>query len=187
MVFQRSLLPQSISKLYRGTITSTQVPINPSSTKDFFNGLVFGFDVGSASIGWAVRKGSKFLDVGVLICPEDTNDLSKRRELRRQRRTLRSRKYRRAWFAAELAKLGLPQPTANQFHDPVTLRLRALAGEMLAPTELHAALTHLFRRRGYTQVPWANIEATAKKADPDEDEGQIKSAVAEIRVKMTAQ
>lgn len=153
----------------------------------FFNGLVFGFDVGTASIGWAARKGSKFLDVGVLICPEDTSDLSKRRDLRRQRRTLRSRNYRRAWLADELVKLGLPKPTTNQFNDPVTFRLRALAGEKLTATELHVALTHLFRRRGYSPVPWANVEAGRKETDNDKQEGQIKTAVAEIRDKMTAQ
>ncbi len=62
---------------------------------NFINGLVFGFDVGTGSIGWAVRRGAAFLDVGVLICESEGGDLSKRRELRRQRRTLRSRQYRR--------------------------------------------------------------------------------------------
>ena len=37
-----------------------------SGNADFFNGLVFGFDVGTASIGWAVRRADKFIDVGVL-------------------------------------------------------------------------------------------------------------------------
>ncbi len=41
-----------------------------TSAADFINGLVFGFDVGTGSIGYAIRKGNKFLDVGVLICPE---------------------------------------------------------------------------------------------------------------------
>ena len=50
-----------------------------SSCSDFLNGLVFGFDVGTGSIGEAVRKGEDFKDVGVLICPEDTSDLSGRR------------------------------------------------------------------------------------------------------------
>lgn len=72
---------------------------------NFLRGLVFGFDVGTGSIGWAVRQGSRFLDVGVLICPEDTTKLDGRRGLRRQRRTLRSKKHRRQWFARELAPL----------------------------------------------------------------------------------
>lgn len=71
----------------------------------FKSGLVFGFDIGTGSIGWAVRRGDQFLDVGVLVCPEETARLDSRRSLRRQRRTLRSKKYRRQWFARELATL----------------------------------------------------------------------------------
>lgn len=50
----------------------------------FYTGLVFGFDVGTGSIGYAVRKGTDFKDVGVLICDSKGGDLSKRRELRRR-------------------------------------------------------------------------------------------------------
>ena len=132
------------------------------SSEDFVNGLVFGFDVGTGSIGYAVRKGDKFLDVGVLICDSEGSDLSKRRELRRQRRTLRSKQYRRQWFAKELIKIGLSKPVQPP-HDPISLRLRALNGEKLKPEELYTALTHLFKRRGYSKVPWANVEKTAKE------------------------
>lgn len=152
-------------------------------TPDFVRGLVFGFDVGTGSIGYAVRRGAEFLDAGVLICDNEASDLSKRRELRRQRRTLRSKKYRRQWLARELEKLGLTRP-AQQPHDPITLRVRALQGEELDPGELHAALTHLFRRRGYTQVPWANSKAPVRqtgKAAKEDEEGQIKAAVAHLR------
>jgi hypothetical protein len=41
-------------------------------SNDFYNGLVFGFDVGTGSIGYAVRRGDKFLEVGVLICQSQT-------------------------------------------------------------------------------------------------------------------
>lgn len=158
----------------------------PNSSDDFQNGLVFGFDVGTGSIGYAVRKGRDFKDVGVLICDSEGSDLSKRRELRRQRRTLRSKKYRRQWFAKELINLGLPKPEQPP-HDPVSLRLRALNGEALKPEELHAALTHLFKRRGYSKVPWANVEKAAKenaKPKKDDEEGEIKKAVESIRKEM---
>ncbi len=85
-------------------------PSSPVSKADFFNGLVFGFDVGTASIGWAVRKANKFLDVGVLICPEETGKLDTRRGLRSGRRRLRNRARVRDWFAAQLEILGLPSP-----------------------------------------------------------------------------
>ena len=98
-----------------------------SNSHTFFSGLVFGFDVGTGSIGYSVRRGAEFLDVGVLICDSEGSDLSKRRDLRRQRRTLRSKKYRRQWFAKELTKLGLFKPT-KALHDPISLRLRALSG-----------------------------------------------------------
>lgn len=153
------------------------------SGSSFLTGLVFGFDVGTGSIGYAVRKGTEFRDVGAIICPEDTNDLSGRRGLRRQRRTLRSRKYRRQWFANELVKLGLPKP-AQPFHDPILLRLRALNGDELKPEELHAALAHLFKRRGYSKVPWANREAAGKEHDQKKEEGVIKEKVKELREKL---
>jgi hypothetical protein len=151
------------------------------SPTNFLTGLVFGFDVGTGSIGYAVRKGACFKDVGVLICDSEGSDLSKRRDLRRQRRTLRSRKARRKWFADELAKLGLAEPAIPP-NDPISLRLRALNGERLKPEELHAALTHLFKRRGYSKVPWANLEKVAKEnanAKKDDDEGIIKEKVKE--------
>ena len=135
-----------------------------SSAADFANGLVFGFDVGTGSIGYAVRKGSDFKDVGVLICDSESCDLSGRRGLRRQRRTLRSRKARREWFAKELVRLGLDEPK-QPTNDPISLRLRALNGEDLKPEELHPALTHLFKRRGYSKVPWANVEAVRKNGE----------------------
>ncbi len=159
--------------------THHQANLTPSS---FLAGLVFGFDVGTGSIGYAVRRGTQFEHVGVLICDSKGSDLSKRRDLRRQRRTLRSRKFRRKWLAEELVKLGLIKP-ASPPKDPITLRLRALNGEGLKPEELHAALTHLFKRRGYSKVPWANTEKVLKesaKPRDDDDEGVIKEKVKDI-------
>ena len=159
---------------------------SPVGKDSFLNGLVFGFDVGTGSIGYAVRQGSEFKDVGVLICDSEGSDLSKRRDLRRQRRTLRSKKFRRQWFDKELVKLGLPK-SETVLDDPISLRLRALNGDALKPEELHAALTHLFKRRGYSKVPWANVEkATKETAKPkkDDDEGIIKEAVKEMKVKL---
>lgn len=53
-----------------------------TDSQSFINGLVFGFDVGTGSIGYAVRRGKEFLDVGVLICDSEGSDLSGRRGLR---------------------------------------------------------------------------------------------------------
>jgi CRISPR-associated endonuclease Csn1 len=160
---------------------------HPPAQPSFLTGLVFGFDVGTGSIGYAVRKGSEFKDVGVLICDSEGSDLSKRRDLRRQRRTLRSKKFRRQWFAKELGKLGLPKPTEEQLKrtsnetneqfdqrtNPISLRVRAL-NEPLEKWQLFIALTHLFKRRGYEKdVPWANKEkdTKAKKKNDAEEWG----------------
>ncbi len=158
---------------------------NPSVVNDaFLKGIVFGFDIGTGSIGYAVRRGNEFLDVGVLICPEDTSDLSGRRGLRRQRRTLRSKKYRRKWLEQELVKLGLPKPTTNH-NDPVALRLRAVNGEKLPPEELHSAIAHLWKRRGYLDgVPWENQEGARRDGDAKKEVGVIKESISKLREDM---
>src|SRR5277367_6175982 len=126
-----------------------------SNYERFLNGRVFGIDVGTASIGHAVREARNFREAASLICSEDTSDLKKRNGLRRQRRTVRNRNYRRKWFARELAQiLSLSLPVI-QPDDPVSLRCHALAGKDLSSLELFTALVHLFKRRGYSKVPWA--------------------------------
>lgn len=156
------------------------------SADSFLKGLVFGIDVGTGSIGWAVRRGDEFLDVGVLICPEEIAKMDGRRSLRRQRRTLRSKKYRRQWLAAELEKLGLPKPGGHN-DDPIALRAKALRGEELTAGQLHFALAHLFRRRGYTPVPWSTRDADdGVEGEKKKEEGQIREAVLQIRQKMNA-
>jgi CRISPR/Cas system Type II protein with McrA/HNH and RuvC-like nuclease domain len=157
---------------------------SPASKDSFLTGLVFGFDVGTGSIGYAVRQGSEFKDVGVLICDSEGSDLESRRNLRRQRRTIRSRNSRRQWFAEELIKLGLLKPVPPQ-NDPISLRLRALNGDSLKPEELHAALTHLFKRRGYSKVPWANVEAVRKNGEKaKKEEGDTQKAISELEQEM---
>ncbi|MBC8245378.1 MAG: hypothetical protein H8E20_13390 [Verrucomicrobia bacterium] len=152
--------------------------------KDFVKGLVFGFDMGTASIGWAVRHGDRFLDVGVLICPESTEDLKERNSLRRQRRTVGNRRYRRRWLKAELEKLGLPCPQIAIPEHPATLRCRALNGEPLAPKELHAAISHLWKRRGYTDVPWADNPDREEDKEAKKEKGVVKQAMGHLRQEM---
>ncbi len=154
----------------------------PASVNDaFLNGTVFGFDIGTASIGYAVRHGKKFLDVGVWICPEEIADLKGRRGLRRQRRTLRSKKYRRQWLATELEKLGLPKPR-QPLHNPIALRCKAINGEKLSAEELHTAISHLWKRRGYLDhVPWSSRE---ENDDRKKEEGVIKESISELRDEM---
>ena len=177
---------------------------NPSSSsKDLFlNGLVFGFDVGTGSIGYAVREKDKFLDVGVLICPEDTNKLDKRRGSRSQRRRLRNRSRVRDWLADQLeGKLGLPSPwtkTADgqitfksgldyaRISNPVLLRCEALQGRIEKPEELHAAITHLWKRRGKTEVPWKQGEAKQETPEQKEEKKIIAKKLNALAKEMAA-
>jgi hypothetical protein len=66
--------------------------------------------------------------------------------------------------------------------------MRALAGELLSGEELHAALMHLFRRRGYTRPPWANVEPKPKDGDKPkkkgDNNGEVLKAVEGIRKEM---
>ena len=57
--------PPCYYRRYRFNLMPNQIRsrTSASSLPDFFNGLVFGFDVGTGSIGYAVRKGAQFLDV----------------------------------------------------------------------------------------------------------------------------
>ena len=104
-----------------------------SNTEDvFLSGVVFGFCVGTASISYAVRRGAQFLDVGVLVCPDEAVNLSQRREFRRRRRRLRSRKARRQWFDRELSALGLTPPIAPHPDPPL--------GCASAPSEARSSL-----------------------------------------------
>lgn len=167
------------------------------NSSDFFNGLVFGFDVGTGSIGYAVRRGAKFLDVGVLICPENTNDLEDQRNNRRQRRTLDHRLGRRDWFAESLAVIldlklhqgtRLPQsgwrknekggwvPVMPELALPVSLRVDALAGKPLEAEQLFTALVHLIKRRGpANKVPWSKTLAEEQR----EKDEQIKESASD--------
>lgn len=159
--------------------------MNSLSYQNFTQGLVFGFDMGTASIGWAVRHGNRFLDVGVLICPESTEDLQERNSLRRQRRTIGNRRFRRRWLKGELEKIGLPVPKHAPDEHPAVLRCRALKGEPLAPEELHAALAHLWKRRGYTEVPWADNPDRDEPKEAQAEKGVIKTAMSGLRNEMT--
>jgi len=167
----------------------------------FLNGLVFGFDVGTGSIGYAVRKGNQFKDVGVLICPEDTNKLDKRRGSRSQRRRLRNRSRVRDWLANQLEdKFGLPSPWTKtesgqivlkagldyaRISNPVLLRCEALEGKLEKPEELHAAIAHLWKRRGKTEVPWKQGEAKQKTPEQKEEQKIIAKKLNALAKEMT--
>ena len=127
--------------------------------------LVFGFDIGTTSIGFAAieleqdKAAGTIRSLGVRIFPEardpDGKPLNQtRREKRQQRRQVRRRRSRRRLVNTVLSEAGLlPAYTSPDWpkvmaHDPYALRERGLK-EPLAPYELGRALYHLAKRRHF--------------------------------------
>jgi len=151
----------------------------------FHHGLVIGLDVGTAGLGWAVRRGPDLLDLGVLVVPEKVGNLEERRTLRRMRRTIRSRRQRMQQLRAMLTEVGLPSPGANaELDSPAVLRLQALNGEPLRPEELHAALFHLWKHRGWLDAWWK--KKTVERTADDEPELTAEQKTAQKEAKETA-
>lgn len=162
-----------------------------SSLEAFRRGLVFGFDLGTSSIGHAVRDGAVVEELGVVEVPNETASLEDRNRYRRGRRTLDHRQSRRDWFAQQLAgKMGvalhqgtrLPKdgwvkgakggwvPTDPSLTHPIGLRVRALRGEPINRVELFTALTHLIKRRGYNQHVFWKTEQDEEQQKKDAED-----------------
>ena len=153
---------------------------------------IWGFDIGTTSIGWAVidhdpdkGTGSVALGrnnahgMGVRIFPEardpDGTPLNQtRRQKRMMRRQLRRRRERRKALNLALAEAGLlPSFSSHGWArvmaaDPWELRAKGLS-ETLTPEEFGRALYHLAKHRHFRGRDLEEVEAAADtKADADE-------------------
>lgn len=142
---------------------------------------VWGFDIGTTSIGFAVieydaaRGIGRIERLGVRIFPEGVTEDKKeprnktRRTKRLMRRSLRRRKLRRRLLNETLAAVGLlprfgtPEWDRAMAIDPYELRRDGLS-RALQPFELGRSLYHLAKRRGFAG---RRIEEESKD-DPDE-------------------
>lgn len=153
--------------------------------------LVFGFDIGTTSIGSAaVRMDSnvetgEVLHLGVRIFPEarDPNGIplnQERRKRRMMRRQLRRRRVRRRELNCLLCASGLlpgfSKATGSAWaeamvQDPWQLRTKAL-NEMLSATELGRAVYHLAQRRHFRgrdlEVADAEVAETSDRPTGEE-------------------
>src|SRR5215469_12389324 len=150
---------------------------------------IFGFDIGTTSIGSAVidydpgRGRGEILRLGVRIFPEardpDGMPLNQTRRAKRMiRRQLRRRRQRRRALNETLAEAGLlPAYGTAEWHEvmkanPVALRARALC-EPLSAYELGRALYHLAKRRHFKGRDLAESEehetAEEKQTKTDRD------------------
>jgi CRISPR-associated endonuclease Csn1 len=163
--------------------------------------MIWGFDLGVTSVGWAVIRqgdgGGQVVAMGVRIFPEtrekETNGSAGaplnavRRQKRLMRRTLRRKRWRRVHLRHALVEAGLlpaeaswerdrmPCPPPPGF-DPYDVRARGLE-EPLHTHDLGWALFHLLKRRGYqgSRKHDAAEKAPAKDAD-DEAKATAKRA-----------
>ncbi len=153
--------------------------------------LIFGFDIGTTSIGSAVVRldtaagTGEILHLGTRIFPEarDPDGIpwnQERRKRRLMRRQLRRRRMRRRSLNTLLAEAGLLPSfgkekgspwAAAMAADPWALRARALH-EPLTPHELGRALYHLAQRRHFRgrDLEDAEIGVAQKKEEPAADE-----------------
>lgn len=129
--------------------------------------LTFSFDIGYASIGWAVIEAASHDDTdpsvcgcGAVVFPKDDCQAFKRREYRRLRRNIRSRRVRierigRLLVQAQIITQEMKETPGHPA--PFYLASEALKGHRnLAPIELWHVLRWYAHNRGYdNNVSWS--------------------------------
>ena len=155
--------------------------------------LVFGLDIGTTSIGFAVIEHDislatgRIRRLGVRIFPEARDPKGvplnqDRRQARLRRRQLRRRRERRRQLADILFQAGiLPTRDSAAWNeamksDPYELRRRAFEGETLAPHEIGRAIYHLAQRRHFRGRDIDEVSHAADDAAGDADEKKATSA-----------
>lgn len=157
--------------------------------------LVFGFDIGTTSIGSAVirmdreAESGEILHLGVRIFPEARDPKNvplnqERRKRRMMRRQLRRRRQRRQELGALLAESGLLPPFGKDrgtawskamAQDPWPLRSRAHE-EALRPYELGRVLYHLAQRRHFRGRDLEADQGEEKKIADEASQEEAKAA-----------
>ena len=168
--------------------------------------IIWGFDLGVASVGFAVIRqdtapeSGEILRLGVRIFPESREaeadgrpgePLNATRRLARlKRRQVRRKRWRRIHLRTLMAEAGLlpdqraEPPRASA--DPVALRLRGLH-DPLTPEQLGWALFHLLKRRGYDEatapeaVETTGREKTAREKDEQKKQAEFKDSLGVFR------
>lgn len=155
--------------------------------------LTFGFDIGIASVGWAVLTPDRIVALGVRAF--DKAETAKEGEslnlARRSARLMRRRLYRRAWRQTKVARLlkreGLiadVQLLRDQHHTPASpwqLRVDGL-DRLLSAEEWARVIYHLCKHRGFHWIS----RAEEKKAGEDtkSEGGKVKQGLADTKRRM---
>ena len=155
--------------------------------------LVFGLDIGTTSVGFAVIDHDsevatgKIHRLGVRIFPEARDPKGvplnqERRQARLRRRQLRRRRERRRLLGDQLCAAGLlpsrnsPEWDRATKSDPYDLRRRAFEGATLSPHEIGRAIYHLAQRRHFRGRDIDEVSDTADDAAGDADEKKATSS-----------
>src|SRR5258706_408067 len=149
--------------------------------------LTFGFDIGIASVGWAVLCPTRIVDLGVRCF--DKAETAKEGEslnlARRTARLMRRRLRRRAWRLTKLARLMKREGViddANEFQtvpttsmSPWQLRVKAL-DRKLERDEWARVLYHVCKHRGFHWI--SRAEEKKAEADAKGEGGKVKQGLA---------
>jgi CRISPR-associated endonuclease Csn1 len=189
--FGNSLLQQRISPRIATNCSLKDFLMNLNPVAKVFNdknngALTFGFDIGIASVGWAVLNETRIVALGVRAF--DKAETAKEGEslnlARRSARLMRRRLRRRAWRLTKLARLlkrfGLIEDAAyfqkqpNHSDSAWVLRCDGLTRPLTA-LEWARVLYHLCKHRGFH---WTS-KAEEKKAESDSasEGGKVKQGL----------
>ncbi|MDD3604589.1 MAG: HNH endonuclease domain-containing protein [Kiritimatiellae bacterium] len=150
--------------------------------------LILSFDIGHSSIGWNVLMNSPDglaeLGLGTVIFEADGCLASKRRDFRRQRRTIRSRRQRIEWLEKVFLTQGLLNPKQIEAkHNagggnsaPWLLSAAVLAGKgkcVLSAEELFDVLRWYAHNRGYDGNRRWSGTADENKEDTEREQAAL--------------
>lgn len=143
--------------------------------------LIFAFDVGTGSLGFAVRRGNEMLESGSFtLAPEYGKKEEQRNIIRAYRTRLahqeRVNSLKRVCSEVDIpvlesrydAKKGderlereFPKEGDKTVYNSALLRIMLLRGDKMEPWQVYKALYSAIQRRGFdSQVPWKNKQST---------------------------
>ncbi len=149
--------------------------------------LIFAFDIGYASIGWAALQSGvqpEVLGSGVVLFPKDDCLASHRRAYRRMRRAIRSRRQRIDRIGRILERHGVITAEERRLPGhaaPFWLAARALAGKVrLSGLEVWHLMRWYAHNRGYDGNSMWSRGATERQTD-EEDIAKVEAAKANMK------
>lgn len=149
--------------------------------------LTFGFDIGIASVGWAVLGQDRIIDLGVRAFDkaETAKEGDSLNLVRRMARLMRRRLHHRAWRLTKLARLlkreglisdsGLFKSQQPFPQSPWLLRVEGL-DRQLSAEEWARVIYHLSKHRGFHWI--SRAEEKAAESDSKGEGGKVKQGLA---------